>query len=206
MDTVMKKTKKIFAFVALGIMILALAGCSLLSSKPFSPDKDSSPISGVPKIEDEEISLPCTVKDLKDKRFETDYLFEKGYVKMWHVREEKRGNNLNMYLLLEKRNEYKDNEHISDDDTVVAIKVTQFDKIEFDLNGIRIWLDKDEVLKIAGTPAYKTKLPLDGEYFFYLGDNDLIYRFKFLATDRVEEVLFGTKEYMINEKGQLYTG
>lgn len=122
---------------------------------------------------------------------------------MWHIREEKRGNNLNMYLVLDKRNGYKDNDHISDDDTVVAIKVTQFDKIEFDLNGIRIWLAKDEVLKIAGTPAYRKKLPLDGEYCFYLGDNDLIYRFKFMATDKVEEVLFGTKAYMTDDKGRL---
>lgn len=72
-----KDTKKVFAILILGIMILSLPGCSLLSSKPFTPDKDSSPISGAPKIEDEEISLPCTVKDLKDKRFETDYLLKK---------------------------------------------------------------------------------------------------------------------------------
>ena len=197
--------KKVFAFIVFGIMLLSLAGCSLLSSKPFTPDKDSNPISGAPKVAGEEISLPCKVKDLKNKGFETDYLYEKGYVKMWHVAEERRGNNLCMYLCLDKGNAYKEKDSINDEDTVSAIMVTQFDKIEFDLKGIRIWLAKDEVLKIAGTPAYRIKLPLDGEYCFYLGDNDLIYRFKFMATDKVEEVLFGTKAYMTDDKGRLKT-
>ena len=206
----MNKMKKVFAFVIAGIMLLSLAGCSfdiksLLSPETsYTPAADSIPISGTPKIADEEIKLPCKVIDLKNTGFETDYLVEDGHVKMWHVSEENRGNNLNMYLCLEK--DYKDNDHISDEDTVVAILVTQFDHIEFDLNGIRTWTSRDDVLKIAGSPAYKKEIPFDGEYYFYEGDNGQIYRFKFLATDKVEEVLFGTENYMIDEKGQPYTG
>ena len=45
-----------------------------------------------------------------------------------------------------------------------------------------------------------------GDYYFYLGDNDQVYRFQFLATDKLEEFLVGTSEYMIDEKGQPYTG
>lgn len=206
----MRNIKRIFAFIVAGIMLLALAGCSLditsLGSPEtsFTPAEDSSPISGAPKIEGESISLPCTIKDLENKNFETDYLFEDGCVKMWHVPEENRGNNLCMYLYLDK--DYKDNDHIADDDTVVAIKVIQFDHIDFDLNGIRIWTSKEDVLKIAGNPAYEKELPLKGDYFFYTGDNGQIYRFKFLATDKVEEILFGTKDYMTDEKGQPYMG
>jgi len=205
----MKNIKIVFAFIVSGIMLVSLAGCSLDISSvvspetSFTPAADSSPISGTPEVADEAITLPCKVIDLKNTGFETDYLVEDGYVKMWHVSEENRVNNLNMYLCLEK--DYKDNDHISDDDTVVAILVTQFDHIEFDLNGIRTWTSKEDVLKIAGTPAYSKEIPFKGEYYFYEGDNGLIYRFKFLATDKVEEVLFGTEDYMIDEKGHLYT-
>ena len=163
MKLVMERSKKIFAFILAGIMLAALGGCGFRI--PFSgeseasfPAKDSSPISGTPQIENEEITLPCTVKDLIDRRFETDYLFEKGYVKMWHHAEEKRGNYLSMFLILGNRSKYKEQDKISDDDTVVAIMVTQFYNIKFDLNGIHLWQDKEDVLKIAGTPAYEKKM------------------------------------------------
>ena len=208
----MNKIKKVFAFIVSGILLVQLAGCSfdissLISSEnSFTPAADSSPISGAPKIAGEVISLPCTVKDLKNNGFETDYLVEDDYVKMWHITEEKRGNNLNMYVYPDKGYDYKDNDYIKDNDTIVAILVTQFDQIDLDFNGIRIWISKEDFLKIAGTPAYEKELPFKGDYYFYLGDNDQIYRFKFLATDRLEEFLVGTKEYMIDEKGRLYTG
>ena len=206
----MKNIKKVFAFIIAGIMLVSLAGCSfditslVFPAKSFTPAADSDPISGFPTIAGEEISLPCKVIDLKNQGFETDYLYEDGYVKMWHVSEEKRGNNLNMYLCLDK--DYKDKDYVDDADTVVAIMVTQFDHIEFDFNGIRLWTSKEDVLKIAGTPAYEKEILFKGEYYFYLGDNDLIYRFKFLATDKVEDILFGTKEYMLDEKGRPYMG
>lgn len=205
----MKYIKKWFVLIISGIMLVALAGCSLdiksaLSPETsFTPSADSSTISGLPKIEGEEISLPCKIKDLEAQRFETDYLYEDGYVKMWHIAEENRGNNLCMYLCLDK--EYKDKDYVSNEDTVVAIKVVQYDHIDFDFKGIRLWTSKDDVLEIAGTPAYSKEFPFKGEYYFYLGDNGQIYRFKFLATDKVEEILFGTEEYMTDEKGQLYT-
>lgn len=208
----MNRMKKVFALIISGILLMALTGCSfdisslLSSGTSFTPAADSSPIPGAPKIAGEEISLPCKVKDLKSQGFETDYLYEDGYVKMWHITEEQRGNNLCMYLYPDKGYDYKDKDHIDDDVVIAAIMVTQFDMIDFDFNGIRIWLSKEDFLEIAGTPAYEKKLLLDGEYYFYLGDNDQIYRFKFLATDRLEEFLFGTKEYMIDEKGRLYTG
>lgn len=205
----MEKIKKVFAFIISGIMLVALAGCrfdisSLISSETaFTPAADSSPLSGTPKVEGEEITLPCTVKDLENQGFETDYIYDRGYVKMWHISEEQRGNTLNMYLCLENAQDYEQNDHISGDDTVVAIRFFQYDHIDFDLNGIRLWTSKEDVLKIAGTPAYEKKYPLKG-YYFYLGDKDLIYRFEFMSTDRVEEILVGTKEYMTDEKGQLY--
>ena len=194
--------KKVFVFIISGVMLVALAGCSfdissLISSKTsFTPAADSSPISGTPKIAGEEIFLPCTVKDLKNKGFETDYLIEDGYVKMWHIEEENRGNNPCMYVYPDKGYGYKDKDNIKDDDTVVAIMVSQFEQIELDFNGIRIWTSKEDFLNIAGTPAYEKKLLFDGVYYYYLGYNDQIYRFKFLATDRLEEFLFGTKEFM----------
>ncbi|MBR3142069.1 MAG: hypothetical protein IKF09_02845 [Clostridiales bacterium] len=209
----MRKLRIISAtFLFIAVCIACFAGCSfdissLISPETsFTPAADSSPISGAPKIADEEIFLPCTVKDLKNKGFETDYLIKDGSVKMWHIEEEQRGNNLDMYVYPDKGYDYKDNDIIKDDDTVAAIKVIQSDHIELDLNGIRIWTSKEDVLKISGTPAYEKKLPFDGEYYFYLGDNDQIYRLKFLATDRLEEFLVGTKEYMTDEKGRLYTG
>ena len=198
----MNRIKKVFAFILSGIMLAALAGCSfdisslVSSNTSFTPAADSSPISGSPKIAGEEISLPCKVKDLKNKGFETDYLYENGYVKMWHIAEENRGNNPCMYLYPDKGYDYKDKDYINDDDTIVAIMVSQFEQIDLDLNGIRIWSSKEDFLKIAGTPAYEKKLAFKGEYCYYLGDNDQIYRFKFLATDRLEEFLMGTKEYM----------
>ena len=203
--------KKTFALIISGVMLLSLAGCSFnLSSlvspeTSFTPAEDSNPIHGAPKIAGESISLPCTVTDLKNKGFETDYLVEDGCVKMWHTTEERRVNNLNMYLYPDNGYGYKDKDLISDDDTIVAIKVIQSDHIELDFNGIRIWTPKDDILEIAGTPAYEKDLPFDGNYYFYLGDNDQVYRFKFLATDKLEEFLFGTKDFMIDAKGQPYT-
>ncbi|MBO4460158.1 MAG: hypothetical protein J5778_05810 [Clostridiales bacterium] len=206
------RIKIVFAFVFSGIMLASLAGCGFNSSSLFSsetsftPATDSNTIHGTPKIAGEEILLPCTISDLKNKGFETDYLYENGYVKMWHISEEKRGNNLCMYVYLDKAYDYKDNDNINDDDTVVAILVTQYDHIDLDFNGIRIWGAKEDILNIAGTPAYEKEVFLAGNYCFYLGDNDQVYRLKFLATDKLEEFLFGTKDYMIDENGQLNMG
>ncbi len=207
----MNTVKKAFAFVITGLMLASLAGCSfnlspLGSSKAAAPAEDSTPIHGSPKIAEESISLPCTVRDLKNTGFETDYIVEDGSVKFWHTSEELRGNNLNMYVYPDEGYGYKDKDLISDSDTIVAIKVTSFDHIDFDFNGIRIWMDKEDFLNIAGTPAYERSVMLKGDYYFYLGDNDQVYRFQFLATDKLEEFLVGTSDYMIDEKGQPYTG
>ena len=208
----MNTIKKVFALIISGVMLASLAGCSFKFSSlvspetSFTPAVDSNPIHGTPRIADESISLPCTVTDIKNKGFDTDYIVEEGHVKMWHITKERRGNNLDMYVYPDKGYGYKDKDLISDDDTIVAIKVIQSDHIELDFNGIRIWMEKDDFFEIAGTPAYEKDLPFDGNYYFYLDDNDQVYRFKFLATDRLEEFLFGTKDYMIDEKGQPYTG
>ncbi len=180
----------------------------------FNPQ--STLITGTPKIFGHEITLPCTIGELKAMGFDVDYDVAGGGVQMWPAdgREHyMRGPHFECKL---DRDSYDDsNNLISDDTIVVAIEFQEYNKVEFDFHNISFKTTEDVILSSFGVPAFEEDNELDGHKSFYKGDNGLMYRFSYSYSncrtynsesdkDRsIWIIMFGTEEYM-KTKGIYY--
>ncbi|MDY6338599.1 MAG: YrzE family protein [Saccharofermentans sp.] len=180
----------------------------------FNPQ--STVITGTPKIFGHEITLPCTIGELKAMGFDVDYDVAGGGVQMWPAdgREHyMRGPHFECKL---DRDSYDDSKNLaSDDSIVVAIEFQEYNKVEFDFHNISFKTTEDVILSSFGVPAFEEDNELDGHKSFYKGDNGLMYRFSYSYSncrtynsesdkDRsIWIIMFGTEEYM-KTKGIYY--
>ena len=180
----------------------------------FNPQ--STVITGTPKIFGHEITLPCTIGELKAMGFDVDYDVAGGGVQMWPAdgREHyMRGPHFKCHL---DRDSYDDSKNLaSDDSIVVAIEFQEYNEVEFDFHKISFKTTEGVILASFGEPAFEEDNELDGHKSFYKGDNGLMYRFSYRYSncrtynsesdkDRsIWIIMFGTEEYM-KTKGKYY--
>jgi len=173
----------------------------------FNPQ--STVITGTPKIFGHEITLPCTIGELKAMGFDVDYDVAGGGVQMWPAdgREHyMRGPHFECHL---DRDSYDDSKNLaSDDSIVVAIEFQEYNEVEFDFHKISFKTTEAVILASFGEPAFEEDDPIYNHKSFYEGDNGCMYRFTYGYSNCREyesesdkdrsiwTIMIGTEEYM----------
>ena len=172
----------------------------------FTPAEGSKPISGTFKFEGEEIKFPVKLSDLTNRGFETDYEYFDKIITIWRKAEgNNKFNSKVFYAYLNKSYSYKSYDKVGFSDDVAAISFRIDDEFGFEFNDIKFGMLKDDFVKEYGTPAHLIADSFYGDSLYYLGDNDVIYRFNFSPSDHtLMSVMVGTSEYMKSEMKGLY--
>ena len=175
----------------------------------FTPAEGSRPISGTFKIDGDEVTLPCTVTDLTKMGYDTDYIYFNGYIMLWTFGSDNSHYDApQFFVYLDRSYDYDSNAHTRGYDQVVAVKLHDDMGIGFELNDIEFGMTKDDFIAQYGTPAHEIDNRVAGDSLYYLGDNDVIYRFNFGEVNDGNIVLVGimvgTSEYMEWEMTGLY--
>ena len=200
-----------FAYGLFGQFIIGIN--TMVSNLPvateFTPAEGSRLISGTFKIDGDEVTLPCTVTDLTRMGYDTDYIYFNGYIMLWTFGSDNSNYDApQFYVYLDRSYDYDSNAHTRGYDQVAAVKLHDDMGIGFELNDIEFGMTKDDFIAQYGTPAHEIDNPVAGDSLYYLGDNDVIYRFNFgeVNNGRIELVgiMVGTSEYMEWEMTGLY--
>lgn len=178
------------------------------SGKDVSLNTDSAAIDGVPKIFGEAIFLPCTVAELKQKGFDTDYEVLSQKISMWP--EDGRefyadGPHFDCYLEYGSY-DYK-NDKASDDSVVVAVKFQEYNMVDLDFHNISFDMTDGDIWDLFGTPAYQEDDVMNGHAVYFTGDHGLMYKFNYRFSNQrpekdedrdIWEIMIATEEYMKN--------
>ena len=176
----------------------------------FTPAEGSRPVSGTLKIDGHEVTMPCTVSDLQNMGYVTDYEYFDHTIGMWPL-DNKNGKIVPPHFdaYIDNSYGYKSYDHVKGDDHISAIRLQDDWDIEFEFNDLKYGMSKEAFLEIYGTPAYEIDNPQMGDFLYYVGENDTIYRFKFGNhyggdSDYLIGIMYGTSEYMEYEMNGLY--
>ena len=210
----MKTLKKCIPFVLAAVMSMCVfTGCisgfiesELPKHTTFSAAEGSQKISGALKIYGKEITLPCTVAELKSKGFDTDNKFTaEGAIRIWPSDNENGSLEATyFYACLSGNLKYEKDEIIKDEENIAAIKFREDNKIDFELNGITFGMTEDEFIKLLGKPAYERDYGPQGYGRYYEGTNGSVYRFLFKGDKTLWSVMIATPEYIDWEINYLY--
>jgi hypothetical protein len=173
----------------------------------FNPQ--ATVITGTPKLFGHQITLPCTIGELKAMGFDVDNKAHAGSIQMWPADgrdHASAGPHFECHL---DRDSYDDSKNLVSDDTiVVAIEFQEYNEVEFDFHNISFKTTEDVILSSFGVPAFEEDDPIYGHKSFYNGDNGCMYRFTYgysncrdynSESDKDRNILiimFGTEEYM----------
>ena len=176
-------------------------------SDDFTTVQGSKPIPGGLKINDNEITLPCTIAELKSKGFETDNKYLGKEIKFWYAGDSKDVNEMPYFYVCIDNDDYARFDYVKDDDLIVAVKMQEDNKTAFELNGIYFRMSKAKLIDKFGIAAFEKDNPAQGDALYYLGDDGLMYRFIFSSTyQALWNVTVGTSEYMEIESKNIYQG
>lgn len=219
------KKKKKFGLGIAGGIVLVIAGAvfvvvgvlgafvtvadGLVSNLPmpteFTPAEGSRPVSGTLKIDGHEVTMPCTISDIQHMGYTTDYEYFNNTVDMWPS-DNKNGKYEPPHFLVFIDNSYgyESHDHVRGDDQVSAVKIQYDNGIGIEFNEVKFGMSREEFIKIYGTPAYEIDNPVQGDFLYYVGDNDTIYRFQFDSRSTLWGIMYGTSDYMQKEMNWLY--
>lgn len=180
--------------VVLVILLLTRSMLSGIMAAWTSPgkdvplDTDSAVIDGVPKIFGEAIFLPCTVAELKQKGFDTDYELLSQTLHMWPKDDREsyfNGPYFDCYLEYGSY-DYKNNK-ASDDSVVVAITFQEYNQVDLDFHNISFDTTDGDIWDMFGTPAYQEDDLMNGHAAYFLGDHGLVYKFSYSFSNQRPE-------------------
>ena len=200
-----------FAYAALNTLIDCLDGMAgnITVATSFTPAEGSRPVSGTLKIDGHEVTMPCKVTDFEHMGYDSDNVYFSGFIYMW-PRSNKNGSYEPPHFQARIDNSYgyTSNDHVRGCDQVSAIEIHDDYGIAFEFNELEFGMSKDDFLEIYGPPAYEIDHPTMGDFLYYVGENDTIYRFTF--GDHHGDnyyligIMYGTSEYMEYEMNGLY--
>ena len=208
-----------------GILISSITSCVLVclllsraclsslmtvstATKAVPINTNSTVIDGVPKVFGEAIFLPCTIAELKQKGFDTDYSVTAHEIHMWPKDDREffaEGPYINCYLEYDSY-DYGNNT-ASDDSIVVAITFQEYNQAELDFHSISFDMTDEDIWNQFGVPAYEEDSKMDGHAAYYMGNHGLMYKFNYrFSNQRYEqdedrdiwEITIATEEYMKN--------
>ena len=141
--------------------------------------------------------------------YDTDYVYFNGYIMLWTFGSDNSHYDApQFYVYLDRSYDYNSNAHTRGYDQVVAVKLHDDMGLGFELNDIEFGMTKDDFIMQYGTPAHEIDNRVAGDCLYYLGDNNVIYRFNFGEVGDGNIVLVGimvgTSEYMEWEMTGLY--
>jgi hypothetical protein len=210
----MKTLKKCIPFVLAAVISMCVfTGCisgfinsELPKHTTFSAAEGSKKIPGSLKISGKEITLPCTISDLKKLGFDTDNKFtSEGAIRMWPADNENGSSETSyFYACLSGNLKYENDEKIKNEENIAAIKFSEDNKIDFELEGISFGMTADEFIKILDKPAYERDYGPQGYGRYYEGTNGSVYRFMFGGDKTLWSVMIATPEYIDWEINYLY--
>lgn len=197
-------------FVVYGVFGALTAGLdAAMSMMPlateFTPDEGSRPISGTLKIDGHEVTIPCSVTDLEHMGYDSDYEYFSGNIDMW-PKSNKNGKYEppHFQVYIDNSYGYKAYDHVRGDDRVSAVKIQNDSGISFEFNDLKFGMSKYAFLMICGTPAHEIDNPTQGDFLYYLGENDTIYRFYFDHEYVLAGIMYGTSDHMVKEMNAIY--
>ena len=208
-----------------GILISSITSCVLVclllsraclsslmtvstATKAVPINTNSTVIDGVPRVFGEAIFLPCTIAELKQKGFDTDYSVTVHEIHMWPKDDREffaEGPYINCYLEYDSY-DYGNNT-ASDDSIVVAITFQEYNQAELDFHSISFDMTDEDIGNQFGVPAYEEDSKMDGHAAYYMGNHGLMYKFNYrFSNQRYEqdedrdiwEITIATEEYMKN--------
>ena len=208
-----------------GILISSITSCVLVclllsraclsslmtvstATKAVPINTNSTVIDGVPRVFGEAIFLPCTIAELKQKGFDTDYSVTVHEIHMWPKDDREffaEGPYINCYLEYDSY-DYGNNT-ASDDSIVVAITFQEYNQAELDFHSISFDMTDEDIWNQFGVPAYEEDSKMDGHAAYYMGNHGLMYKFNYrFSNQRYEqdedrdiwEITIATEEYMKN--------
>ena len=198
------------------VCILLSRACfsSLLTAKATEAkvvpiNANSTVVDGVPKIFGEAIFLPCTVAELKQKGFDTDYSVLVHEIHMWPKDDRKSffdGPYFDCYL---EYGSYDYNKNTaSDDSIVVAITFQEHNQVELDFHNISFDMTDEDIWDLFGTPAYQEDDKWNGHSAYFMGNHGLMYKFNYRFSNNrpdqdqddhcICEIIIATEEHMKN--------
>lgn len=169
---------------------------------------NSAVLDGVPKVFGEAIFLPCTIAELKQKGFDTDYSVTVHEIHMWPKDDREffaEGPYINCYLEYDSY-DYGNNT-ASDDSIVVAITFQEYNQAELDFHSISFDMTDDDIWDLFGAPAYQEDDVRNGHAVYYMGNHGLMYKFNYRFSNQrpekdedrdIWEITIATEEYMKN--------
>jgi hypothetical protein len=208
-----------------GILISSITSCVLVclllsraclsslmtvstATKAVPINTNSTVIDGVPRVFGEAIFLPCTIAELKQKGFDTDYSVTVHEIHMWPKDDREffaEGPYINCYLEYDSY-DYGNNT-ASDDSIVVAITFQEYNQAELDFHSISFDMTDEDIWNQFGVPAYEEDSKMNGHAAYYMGNHGLMYKFNYrFSNQRYEqdedrdiwEITIATEEYMKN--------
>ena len=198
----------VFAFY--GVIGTLVAGLDAFMSiyptqTEFTPAEGSRPISSTLKIDGHEVTLPCTVTDIQRMGYTTDYDYFSGNIKMWPIEYE---NGLyptpNFQVYIDDSYGYENDDHVSGDDQVAAVKIKNDYKIKIEFDDVKFNMSRDALIETYGPPAYENGNSTQGYFLYYEGENDTIYRFHFDSLYTLVGIMYGTSDFMENAMRWMY--
>ena len=197
-------------FVVFGLLNAMLAGVKAVveiipTHTSFTPAEGSSPISGTLKIDGNEVAMPCTVTELQNLGYDTDYEWFNQNIYMWPT-DNKNGRfeTPHFQAYIDNSYGYDSNDHVKGSDQISAIKIQRECDITFEFGDLQYGMSKDAFIEMYGAPAYEIDHPTQGDFLYYVGENDTIYRFAFDHNYTLFGIMYGTSEYMEYEMNGLY--
>lgn len=208
-----------------GILISSITSCVLVclllsraclsslmtvstATKAVPINTNSTVIDGVPRVFGEAIFLPCTIAELKQKGFDTDYSVTVHEIHMWPKDDREffaEGPYINCYLEYDSY-DYGNNT-ASDDSIVVAITFQEYNQAELDFHSISFDMTDEDIWNQFGVPAYEEDSKMNGHAAYYMGNHGLMYKFNYRFSNQrpekdedrdIWEITIATEEYMKN--------
>lgn len=208
-----------------GILISSITSCVLVclllsraclsslmtvstATKAVPINTNSTVIDGVPRVFGEAIFLPCTIAELKQKGFDTDYSVFFNEINMWPQDDREfyaEGPHFICYL---ESGSYDFNKNIaSDDSVVVAIKFQEYNQVDLDFHNISFDMTDEDIWDLFGEPAYEEDSKMDGHAAYFMGNHGLMYKFNYYFSNQrpepdeernIYEITIGTEQYIKN--------
>lgn len=171
----------------------------------------SAVISGTPRFFGKEITLPCTVGELKELGFDTDYDLVGDEMKIWPKDGRDSpysGPYFDCYLEFNSYNSRTDK--ATNQSVVVAIQFQKHNQVDFDFHNISLDMTEYDVIDAFGYPAFEHDPEMDGHKSYYWGDNGCVYRFNYMYSNsrgyyeseeekdrRTWRIMYATEEYAL---------
>ena len=183
---------KAMALIMSCILLMGLCCCRNYNREFKEGLAGSDPVPGKPVLYGQEITLPCTIGDMKDKGFDTDGRIVTEFVNMWCQ------DNKESACLCYLSGEYtKDGMDTAGDDAVIlGIQIFRGDgPIEFELNGTPPGSSEQDVIAQWGEPQAEYSGNHE-RFIFYKGENGIVYKCTESSAGDVFAFVFGTYDFM----------